>query len=441
MTVSTYNLSIFWERFTAKGASLAWFLVGDLIAAMHLIFITGMLTYDPGGQVIPPIHEMTTSMPLALVILSYISYQIGRILAGRSHSISTTRAEPEPPGWIFLLCTSVVAVVVVSFQTRLLLQLGSLEAAALSKAETTQELGPMARLIYTGLPFLAGVLWHQSAFHKKYRTASYLLAGACLFALLLTLFKGQVLLFALTLLYLTLCARSNDEPSLREVIRSPFFLSALAGIVAMFLLSEGESVLGSIWYVIGRASIYSWEGLAYVVEAPAAPDLESQVLTFLGRPPAGMLSPDLELASEMLGISPPPIGVVITFPGFLFRNFGSIGVAVGAIVLGYLARKALRAAARTSLSERAVFGVMFYFCLVHIFLVGNVFNTIRGDIATLVATYAIVRGMEVLRRLLAQQRDLCGVLPAELAESSITSVSDSPTGSAERPTETSRVPP
>lgn len=382
----------------AKLARVFWFMCGDIVAAVHLVFIAGMITYDPDNQLIPPLHEMSTPDPLTLMLMSYAGYQLGRLVAyrlDRPHPDvqAPLRSAPEPVRGAVLFFTLVTALVVLVIQARNFAAQGSLAEIALAKAEAADRMGPLNRIIFTAFPFLAGVLWYTSAFQVQQRLLAVLVSIVCALGLALTLFKGGVILFFVFLLYLSLITRRGGEPSLRALARRPkVALAVVATVVGMYYLSEGEGLIVSLRYVIARLTLFAWEGFAYVVEAPADPDLAAQLQVFLGKetgPP-----PDLLLASDMLRIPEPPIGIVVTFPGFMFRNFGEPGVVVGALLLGLAMQRLLTGATRADHPSRVILALSLYFTLVRVFLVGNIFHSLRGEVLTMLAVYAFVRFFE-----------------------------------------------
>lgn len=375
------------------------FAVGDMIAAAHVVMIAGMLLYDPENQVIPPIHTMSTALPLQLMLLSYFAYQAGRLVARRPLPASgTTLAHPAPPvpgaavSWLACVCAGIVVIVqIVNLRNK-----GSLADLAFAKASSGEEFGPLNRVTYTMLPYLAGFLYYTSLFHKRLRWIAFPVAAMCLVGLALTLFKVNVVLFLVLLVYLSLIARGETTVSLGALFRSPRVAMAVVVVaVAMYYASEGEGLWMSVSVVLARAVVFSWEGFAYIVETPARPDLAEQLSVFMGARAAP--PPDVLLAKEMLNLDPPPIGIVVTLPGFLYRNFAAWGVGLGALVLGWCAQRAVERATRDVSTALVVLSLSLYFALVEVFLVGNLFNTLRGGILTLLATYAVVLGLEKAR--------------------------------------------
>jgi hypothetical protein len=385
------------DGWRSRAARLVVFVFGDVIAAAHVFMIAGMVLYDPDGQVIPPIHTMTTREPLELLLISFLAYQAGRILAlrpwRRGAAGVAARPAPQEPGPALVVVACCCAAAVLAIQVWNVVTRGSLADVAFAKAEAGETLGPLNRIIYGVLPFLAGLLYYTTHFHRRWRRLALLLCGVCLVGLALTLFKISVVLFLLQLMYLTLIARGERTPSLGALLRSPRVALAVAGLaVGMYYLSEGEDLAMSFRIVLSRALVFSWEGFAYVVETPALPDLADQWSVFTGA--VSSPSPDVLLATDMLGLDPPPIGIVVTLPGFLFRNFGALGVAVGALGLGVLAQQAISRATRESRPSAVLLWVSSYFACVEAFLVGNVFNTLRGTVVTLLFTFVLAAILE-----------------------------------------------
>jgi hypothetical protein len=293
-------------------------------------------------------------------------------------------------GRLFLASTAAAALVVVATQLWNFTTRGSLAELALAKADAAEELGPLNRVVFTAFPFLAAVVYYASRFHARQRPAALALVALCAGGLALSLFKINLILFLLLLLFLSVFAARRAPPSLGVLLRSPRIAAVVVVLaVGMFHLSEGEGLATSIAYVAARILLFSWEGFAYVVEAPAAPDLGDQLAVFLGQQ-AGP-SPDLLLATEMLHLDPAPFGIVVTYPGFLYRNWGEAGVLLGAVALGVAAQLAVRAATRAARPASVVLWLSTYMMLVGTFLVGNVFNSLRGELLTLLAVYGLVR--------------------------------------------------
>jgi hypothetical protein len=394
-------------RFAFLGAAAA-FLVGDPIAAAHLLMITGMLTYDPYDQILPPLHVMSTAQPLYLLLLSYSAYQGARLLVARSPRrrgpLVVVPAPLEAPRWPVLATAAVCAFVVVAVQIWNLRNRGSLAEIAAAKADGTEEFGPLNRITYNALPFLTAVVYYSSFFHRRLRTFAYALIVCCVAGLALTLFKVNLILFLLLLLFLGVTARRQMTPTLGALLRSPRLVIML-GVFAlgMFHFSEGDDLATSVAYIVARIILFSWEGFAYVVETPAGPDVSEQLAVFLGHHASP--SPDVVLASEMLHMDAPPIGIVVTYPGFLYRNWQELGVVVGAFVLGLLAQAVMQAATADRRPARVVLCFSIYFALLSVFLVGNVFNTLRGELATLLAAYVLVALVGGARRASAPSDD------------------------------------
>jgi hypothetical protein len=375
------------------------FLFGDVIAAAHVVMIVGMLSYDPDNQIIPPLHLMSTTLPLRLVVSSYCAYQMGRLLSRwrrprEREPLSLVPPGPPPATVTLLACAC--AAVVLGVQAANVISKGSLADVALAKANSSEDFGPLVRIIYTALPFLTALIFYASRFHPWYRRLAYPLIAACLVGLALTMFKVSIVLFLIALLYLSAVARGTRHPSLLMLLRSPATAVAVAAIaIVMYYLSEGEDLFTSAAVVLARALVFSWEGFAYVVETPAAPDLAEQLQVFVGMNP--LPPPDILLATQMLGVDPPPIGIVVTFPGFLYRNFADLGVAVGALLLGIAAQRALDTANATNRPACVVLGLFGYLGLVDVFLVGNLLHAIRGTGLTLAVTCVIVLLLERAR--------------------------------------------
>lgn len=238
----------------------------------------------------------------------------------------------------------------------------------------------LIRALGTWCPMACIFVFFISIINKKYKIVSLTVIGLTILLLAFYSFKGNIVWLAMMIFLTNTIAKKKIE------FVKGIFLFLSTGIVILSIFSVWLSVDSStaLFYLIKRITQDQVDGLNYIIQKfiPLVGFYNGHHFsdeftnTFFS---IYKDSFDIKLASYFYGKSV-SWGIVQTLYGFLYIDYGFWGIIVGFLILGVLVRKIENAF--RNINELTIQSLCFYIYLVYIllkmFLVGNIFNEIKG---------------------------------------------------------------
>lgn len=373
----------------------------DLFKIAFACFLIGGLFYKQIPQVAPLLFEIDQGRVLTVFIVALVCFLAGEWLRNRwgKRGEALRPSAPDPNPQRLFVAGMILALSLFGLAGLLFVQRGvpmltnDPNKAAAIKASLNIRTYGLTRVTDVFLPFLSVLCVGLSLKYSRKRHPKVLaavLAGLTLAILFVKAGKAN----AVELIIGLLVAYDLARPGRVRLLSGRLLLVLLACLLVMvsiFYVTEGQEMVFTLKYLAGRVFVYSWEGFNFIVLKNLPPDLGSQLGQFFsvgGRHD----SPDVLLARQMTQREDVPFAVVPTLFGFLYRNGGMALVAGGFLVLGGLVRSVvLKMEQHKDNMLKATAWYFTYLMLLTIFLVGNVFNEIRGMGATVLAIYLLFR--------------------------------------------------
>jgi oligosaccharide repeat unit polymerase len=382
---------------------------------MFLVYITGILLSNFLPLVIPLRYEIMQKELLIIILLSFISYLIGEkiktiISSKKRHKggikfkeyyITRSRATVQ----MTLIIT--VFVLLFIYGASLFTERGiplfrkGLEAAEL-KLNLSLNTAGRTRIIDLMLPFIS--LYLYSLYLIKFKDNPFpkiivwIVIFSALTLLIFRLFKGNILYFLVGILHVRTLYSGKKIQILNFKNITIILLIVIVFLASIFYftegLHEGVDFLSSVLYLANRVLIYSWEGLNFIVSENLGPDFNQQFRNFLSLESSE--DPGSILAQEFFGLPEIRFAVVPTLFGFLYRNGGYILIVSGFILLGFIVKPlSIKMDNQQNKCLENVFYYYLYVMLFKIFLVGNVFNEIRGMAMSILFIYFLLKVINI----------------------------------------------
>ena len=379
----------------------------DLFKIMSCALLIGILFHEYIPLIVPLRYPIEQRALLTIVGMGFACYLIGHRVRNRLGVQFGHRqiAVEEPNALKQFTIAMLIFVPLLVFGASLFMTRGvpmfadtPEQAAAIKTALNVRALG-RTRAIDVLLPFTAlycvGLCLRYPCRRHAMAIAT-MMCLCCLSLLFLKAGKGNIFKFLFGLVYL-FDLNSDREIKLFSVRTICLMLLGAFVMVGAFHLSEGQDWIHSMLYVMDRFLVYSWEGLNYIVHGQLPPDIKPQLLRFLSLGGPGA-SPDILLARQMTHNPNASFGVIPTLFGFLYRNGGLTLVALGFFALGFGVRE-LFIRMHTRRHDILAITTCYYLFLMlfTMFLVGDVFDEIRGLGLSVLVIYLMFRILESLR--------------------------------------------
>ena len=369
----------------------------DLFNLMFAFYLSGIFFYDELPVLIPPRFPILDDVAFRIVGISYVGYLVGKWSVkistnyglNSSTSATTNYKYNVIVSLLFFVCTG-LSLLFYNLNGFPILTIGS-RASELKLALTSGRSYGLTRIVYVLLP-LVSLYSVAIILKRKSSTRLYLLVAVCtLLILFIGLFKGHIILYLISL------AIVYDKIRKRIKLGFRVFTFAIGvGLIATIpiFLTEMQDFGEALLYMFNRLTLYSWEGLNLIVYKDLEPDFASQFQAFLSA--SHYDSPDIILGRLYTSRSDASFAVVPTLFGFAFRNGGILFCFLMFFLLGLVVQKVINSMVFTKNSLNFVVLTMFYFQLLKMMMVGNIFHDIRGPMLSLLIGFTLIRVSETL---------------------------------------------
>lgn len=363
----------------------------DIFYLMFLFYIFGVLLYDKLPILIPLKYEVVQDELLKIIVISFISYFFGKNIFSFRKKLDTrvfiydnlSIQKIKILFWGFVILSTAFY----AFNGLPIAQLGAFAAESKLKITGARSYG-ITRVLYVMLPFLS--LYIYAIFVNKVNMVnkkSFIFYSVITLTILsFGLFKGQLITYFLSMIILHDAFVKSFKINLKSIIN--LILIIIVTTIPIFL-TEINNYSDSLLYMFNRLTIYSWEGLNFIVYRDLPPDIFYQLKSFIGL--EYMESPDVILGKEYAGLNNINFAVVPTLFGFCYRNGGYLSIIITFLLLGILVKRIIKNIYSNNDSLVVVTNVMLYIFLFKMFIVGNVFHTVRGPILTLFLIFFSLR--------------------------------------------------
>lgn len=236
------------------------------------------------------------------------------------------------------------------------------------------------RALVTWCPVAGLMMFCLFQINKRYRRPAMVIIGLAFLVLAFYSFKGNLVWFAM-MLYLV-----NTVFKKKIQFGQGIIYAGIAFITLMLVFSIWLSVEYSVAYdsLIKRITQDQVDGLNYIITRYVPSSGFKYGEHFWTQLTGTMFSVyeesfDIKLARLFYGRNV-TWGIVQTLYGFLYFDFGRIGVVIGFIILGMLVRgiEDVLIDVDNQTIPSITFTIYLVYVLIKIFLVGNVFNEIKG---------------------------------------------------------------
>ena len=377
----------------------------DLFRIAFACFLIGAVFHEQMPKVAPLYHQIQQGRVLTVMITALVCFLAGQWLRDRWDKGKVSLAADADPNPQRLFVASVLlafsllglAVFLLAMRGIPMLADDPGKASAMKLALNIRTFG-LTRVTDVFLPFLSVLCFGMSLRYSQKRHPRILagvLAGLTLAILFFKAGKANAIWLVLGLLTVyDLVQKRQARLFTARVLLS--MLACLAVGISIIYVTEGQEMVFTLKYLAGRVFIYSWEGFNFILLKKLPCDLGWQLERFFSI--GGVYeSPDVILSREITGGKSIHFAVIPTLFGFLYRNGGLPLVACGFLILGALVRGVVRRIERNCgnvLNATAWFFV--YLMLLDIFLVGNVFDEIRGMGISVLVMYLALRFLSVV---------------------------------------------
>jgi len=378
----------------------------DLFKIFFVFFLIGICLYDSIPKVVPLRYPIQQNVILYIVLLALFSFLIGegihRLIERKdlhfNNRVLGFGLVEKQRGRKIIIVTGVLFALFAIYGGSLFFERGVPifergEDAALLKMQLNLNSMGRTRVIDIILPFLSLVLYGLYLSLEKHsliiRCFVFSCIGLTLAFLLARLFKGNVVIFLLGLVFIKE-AVGQKKYKLLTVSNFRLLMLLVMLITAVYFSTEGDGVMHSLLYLFNRLVIYSWEGFNYLIYINAEPDIYQQLSRVFSFK-SSMESPGTVLAMGFYETENPVVAISPTFFGFLYRNGEELLVILGFLILGFLKRNIIYGLEKYRFNIlRITLSYYLYIMLLKIFLVGNLFDELRGQGLTLLFIYVFI---------------------------------------------------
>lgn len=247
------------------------------------------------------------------------------------------------------------------------------------------------RMLVTWCPMGAYCITILSFFEKKYIKSAVFASALTLLMLIFYSYKGNILWFLMFLYFVIMYLKGRVE------IKKAFVFCALSIILMLLVFSVwlSSDYSTAFTYLIKRITQDQVDGLNFIIDS-YVPSIGYQYGKHFCKELNNVFfsiyntSFDMQLAELFYG-RVVTWGIVQTLYGFLYIDFGKMGVAAGCLILGFIVKKL-----QTSLEKIENNGVCglclkihFVYVFIKILLVGNLFNELKGSALSALAFYLV----------------------------------------------------